>query len=168
MSGFLLISDLTEWFECRSEDIIMCKSLEATPNQMIGGTAVGIIPTKSSYFGKCYYYACTFISWLEGPVTTGFPFTRPHCDDVSWSVSCCSHKSYYSFFALGTTCKLRGARDEYVSSALIELLLYSRQILHCCWTRFSQRTLYPNLIEILAKRRISFSGWRPRKMWIVM
>lgn len=137
---------------------------------MIGGTAVGIIPTKSSYFGKCYYYACTFISWLEGPVTSGFLLIR---DDVSWTVCCCSHKSHYSFFALG---KLSRARDEYVSSNLIaklilyfaELLLYNRQILPCCWTRFSQRTLYPNLIEILAKRRISFSGWRPRKMWIVM
>lgn len=104
VSGLLLISDLTEWFECRSEDITLCKSLEATPNQMMGGAAVGNIPTESSYFGKCCYYACTFISWSAG----GTGDHRISFDPTSRFLDCIMLQPQKLFFLLRTWYHLQG------------------------------------------------------------
>lgn len=93
---------------------------------MIGGTAVGIIPTKSSYFGKCYY----FYQLAGGTGDHRISFDPTSLRRRFLECILLQPQKLLFFFALGTTCKLRGARDEYVSSNLIMHYI----LLSCCYT----------------------------------
>lgn len=86
---------------------------------MIGGTAVGNIPTKSSYFGKCYFMRVVLSAGGTGDHRISFDPTSLRRTTFLGLYAVAATKVMIPSPRLGTTCKLRMARDEYVSSTKV-------------------------------------------------